>query len=87
MATQFLPDEDSLRELFAPHFERGMHVFLEDHPLYGWALKVRFSPESNALPVFDLPPEKMQTAEDAQKYVEYVRDELLVKFLGRRVDE
>ena len=79
--SQFLPDQESLSEIFGAYMARGL-TFNVQHDAYfgGYVLKVRFGEGSNAVPVFPLPAEKMQTPEEAQQWLEQVRDNELAGF-------
>ncbi|RSK49393.1 hypothetical protein [Hymenobacter rigui] len=71
----FLPDQDSLQEIFGAYMAKGLRFEVKPDAYFGChALKVLFAEGSNAAPVFPLPPEKMQTPEAAQQWLEQLRD-------------
>lgn len=77
----FIPDQDSLQEIFGAYMARGLRFEVKPDDYFGcYAVKVRFAEGSNASPVFPLPPEEMQTPEAAQQWLEQLRDEQLAKF-------
>ncbi|UYZ64892.1 hypothetical protein [Hymenobacter weizhouensis] len=74
----FLPDEESLREIFGAYMDKGLRFEMKPDSYFGcYALKVRFAEGSNASPVLPLYPDKMQTPEAAQQWLEHLRDEQL----------
>lgn len=80
--SQFLPDQDSMQDIFGAYLAQGLSFELQpDSYFCGCALKVYFGEGSNAVPLFPLPAEKMQTPEAAQQWLEHVRDTMLVQFV------
>ena len=78
---QFLPDAESITEFFGEYEARGYKVELIRAPeMGGYVLRMPLGPGSNAIPVFPLPAVEMQTAEAAQRWMEYLRDNQLKQF-------
>ncbi|MCR5886673.1 hypothetical protein LRS06_02560 [Hymenobacter sp. J193] len=76
----FLPDQESLQEIFGAYIARGLRFEVQPDAYFGYyALKVLFGEGSNASPVLHLPPEKMQTPEAAQQWLEHLRDTQLTR--------
>lgn len=83
----FLPDQDSLREVFGAYMDKGLRFEMKQDSYFRcYALKVRFAEGSNASPVLPLYPEKMQTPEAAQQWLEHLRDEQVALFAGWMVE-
>lgn len=71
----FLPDQESLQEIFGAYMALGLRFEVKPDTYFGcYALKVRFAEGSNASPVFPLLPAEMQTPEAAQQWLEQLRD-------------
>lgn len=78
---QFVPDAESITAFFGEYEARGYRVELVPAPdLGGYALQLVLGQNSSAIPVFPLPAAEMQTAEDAQRWMEYLREHQLKPF-------
>ena len=77
----YLPDAESLEEIFGEYMNRGLRFDLTPVKQFGcYGLRVRFGLPSNVAPLFGLWPDKMETPEQAQQWLEEVRDTQLVEF-------
>ncbi|GAA3923243.1 hypothetical protein [Hymenobacter algoricola] len=80
--SQFLPDEESMTEIFGAHMARGMRFEFEPAPYFhGYALKVRMGAGSDVVPMLPLPEDEMQTPEDARAWLEHLRDTMMGRFM------
>lgn len=71
----------SLSPFFGGFDAKGYRVELVVAPrLGGLALRMPLRPDDKVVPMFPLPAEKMQTPEDAQRWMERLRDEQLSAF-------
>jgi hypothetical protein len=78
----YLPDQQTLDEVFGPYVRLGLRFEVCAEPHFGGkVLKVHFGEGSNAVPVFPLPAERMQTEQQAQEWLEFLRDTMLTQFV------
>lgn len=78
---QLIPDAESITEFFGEYEARGYRVELISAPhLGGYALRMPLGPNDEVTPVFPLPASKMQTPEDAQRWMEHLRDNQINQF-------
>lgn len=78
---QLIPDAESITEFFGEYEARGYRVELISAPhLGGYALRMPLGPNDEVTPVFPLPASKMQTPEDAQRWMEHLRDHQISQF-------
>ncbi|GAB3843169.1 hypothetical protein [Hymenobacter jeollabukensis] len=78
---QFVPDAESITEFFGEFEARGYRVELISAPrLGGYALRMPLGPGNEVVPLFPLPAAKMQTPEDAQRWMEKLRDTQLSQY-------
>lgn len=78
----FLPDEESIRELFGPWLDKGLNVYTQFDEVHGWCLKVKFRPPSNGIPVWQLDAKQLTSAKKAERYFTKLRDTEMVKVCG-----
>lgn len=82
--SQFLPDEESMAEIFGEYLARGIEFELKPEPYFqGYALKVRLGAGSDVVPLLPLPADQMQTPEAAQQWLEHVRDTMMGQLVRR----
>ncbi|QJX47835.1 hypothetical protein HMJ29_13130 [Hymenobacter taeanensis] len=77
----FVPDAESITEFFGEFEARGYCIELIPAPrLGGYALRMPLGPGNDVIPLFPLPAAEMQTAEDAQRWMEKLRDNQLSQY-------
>ncbi|WP_019949722.1 hypothetical protein [Hymenobacter aerophilus] len=71
----YLPDAESLQEIFGEYMARGLQFdVLRVKPYQCYGLRVQTGPGRLVAPLFWLQPQHMQTPEMAQQWLEQVRD-------------
>ncbi len=83
--SSYLPDAESLEEIFREYMNRGLRFEVTPVKPFGcYGLRVHLGVPSNVAPLFGLWPDKMETPELAQQWLEEVRDTQLVDFYRLR---
>ncbi|NVO84283.1 hypothetical protein HW556_05265 [Hymenobacter sp. P5252] len=81
----YLPDAESLEEIFGEYMNRGLRFDLTPVKPFGcYGLRVHLGVLSDVAPLFGLWPDKMETPEQAQQWLEEVRDTQLPEFYQLR---